>query len=245
MSSPSPNNRTHLLDSVLKKSVQLSLAGVTGFVMFVSLGMIFLLVPTEAIMGPVQRVFFFHVGSAIASYVIIGVLLISSALYLGLREAEWDELADGSAWVAFLYCTIVLFSGMIWGHSSWNTWWRWEPRLVSFLVLWLILGSYRILRWFSESHERQGVLCAVMGILSAVNVPIVVFSIRLLSENEQLHPQVVARGGLRDLPYSGLCLGMSTFGFICLGVWLSLLFFQQRNLERRLRTLLMQTAVLS
>lgn len=216
--------------------VQIALAILSGAGVLLSLALIFLVVPNESVMGAVYRVIFFHVAAAISSYVVIAVLLVASVLYLALREPEWDELADGAAWVAFLYCTIVLLSGMVWGHSAWNTWWRWEPRLVSFLVLWFILGAYRVLRWFSAVHERQGVFCAVIGILSAVNVPIVVFSIRILAESEQLHPQVVARGGLRELPHSGITLGISVLALSCLGIWLSLLYFQQRNLERRVRT---------
>src|SRR5262245_31830311 len=64
---------------------------------FASMCCIFTLVPNEAVMGPVQRIFYFHVGAAIASYAAIAILLFSSALYLADRSRGWDELADASA----------------------------------------------------------------------------------------------------------------------------------------------------
>ena len=234
---PTPIVSGRALDWSRNCWVQGTFAAATGAGIFASLYCVFRVVPTEAVMGPIQRIFYFHVGAAIASYFVIAGVLFGSALYLSTRNVELDELADSAASVALLLATIVLFSGMIWGHSSWNTWWRWEPRLVSFLVLWLILGSYRILRWFSVGHERERVFAAVMGILSAVNVPIVIYSIRLLSDREQLHPQVVAGGGLRDLPYAGETLALTTVSLIFLSFWLCLLAKHQRNLEHRVRTL--------
>ena len=86
------------------------LAALSGAGILVSLICIFTVVAGEAVMGPVQRIFYFHVGAALASYLIIGVLLFTSALYLADRDRQWDELADASAWVAFLLTTIVLAS---------------------------------------------------------------------------------------------------------------------------------------
>src|SRR5262245_20387252 len=83
---------------------------------------IFLVVPNERIMGPVQRIFYFHVGSAIACYCAFGVVLIASMAFLGTRKAVYDIVQQAAGEVAFVFCTIVLLSGMIWGHSAWNTW---------------------------------------------------------------------------------------------------------------------------
>ena len=86
---------------------------------------------------------------------------------------------------------------MIWGHSAWNTWFSWEPRLVTFLLLWLLLLAYNILRVFADD-EKVATHAAVLGIISAVNVPIVIYSIRLLPNISQLHPIVVEKQGLKD-----------------------------------------------
>lgn len=216
-------------------TAQRLLAVLSGVLITVSLFLVFIVAPNEAVMGAVQRIFYFHVAAAISSYLLMLVLLFASSMYLMSRDADLDALAESAAGVALMLCTVVLFSGMIWGHSAWNTWWRWEPRLVSFLVLWLILIAYQILRWFSEGNERERSYAAVVGIVAAVNVPIVIFSIKILSAREQLHPQVVARGGLSELPNAGLILGISSVAMAAFSIWLTSLLFHQRNLELRVR----------
>lgn len=168
--------------------------------------MVFLVVPNEKVMGAVQRIFYFHVGAAMSSYLMIALLLLGSIMFLATRKPSWDFFSASAAGVAFALCTIVLLSGMIWGQSAWNTWWRWEPRLVTFLVLWLILLSYVTFRNFLKGEPKCGGISAVLGILSAVFVPIVVFSIKLLDQSEQLHPEVVANQGLKDPRFTAALL---------------------------------------
>ena len=163
--------------------------------------LVFMVVPDEQVMGAVQRIFYFHVGSAMACYSMIGVLFLASVMYLNSKKPQWDAVAESAAAVGFTFCTVVLVTGMIWGHSAWNVWWRWEPRLVSFLVLWFVMFSYVLLRGFTENHPRKRNLAAALGIISAVNVPIVIFSIKLLDNTQQLHPEVVAKQGLRDISF--------------------------------------------
>lgn len=159
--------------------------------------LIFLVVPNERLMGPVQRIFYFHVASATSCYIAIGIVFVCSLMYLGTRNYKADLIAQAAGEVALLLCTIVLISGMIWGHSAWNTWFSWEPRLVSFLVLWLTLLAFNLLRAFGDP-QRLPQHSAVIGIISAINVPIVIYSIKLLPHLQQLHPEVVENRGLKD-----------------------------------------------
>ncbi|MCB9029443.1 MAG: cytochrome c biogenesis protein CcsA [Deltaproteobacteria bacterium] len=159
--------------------------------------LVFLVVPNEKVMGPVQRIFYFHVGAAMATYFAIGVILLSSLAYLATRKKFMDQLLTSATEVAFAFCCIVMITGMIWGNAAWNTPFRWEPRLVSFLVLLLILLGMLLLRAFGDK-EKVAIHSAVLGIISAINVPIVVFSIKLLPKATQIHPQVVQDRGLRD-----------------------------------------------
>lgn len=194
------------------------------------------LAPAERIMGAVQRVFYFHVGAAAACYVMVGVLFLGSIGYLLRHAQSFDLLAQAAAGVALLMASIVLSTGMIWGHAAWNTWWRWEPRLVSFLVLWLILCSYYVLRLYTYRDEKQAVYAAVLGVLSAINVPIVVFSIKLLDHAEQLHPQVVGRQGLTLAGYQqGLLLGI--LAMLALSVLLLIIRLRSLTLEEKVREL--------
>lgn len=159
--------------------------------------LVFLVVPNERVMGPVQRIFYFHVGSAIACYCAFGVVLVAGLTYLATRDMRADVVSQAAGEVGFVFCTIVMVTGMIWGHAAWNTWFRWEPRLVTFLLLWLIFLSFNVLRMFGDP-KKIAVHTAVLGILGAVTVPLVVFSIKLLPQMAQLHPIVVENRGLKD-----------------------------------------------
>lgn len=208
---PSKLAKSRLLDCYL---AVVSLLAISG-----TLFLVFLVVPDERIMGPVQRIFYFHVGSAMATYVAIGLLLMGSVLFLVRRHESWDVLGEAAAAVGFVFASIVLATGMIWGHSAWNVWWRWEPRLISFLVLWMTLLGLVLLRKFAVEHPLQRNYCAIVGILSALNVPIVVYSVKLLAATEQLHPQVVANQGLKDPSYVYTLIG-AIIAVSLLAVWM-------------------------
>lgn len=179
---------------------------------------IFVVAPDERIMGAIQRIFYFHVSSAIAAYFMIAVLFLGSVGYLLTKSRELDMLAKAAASVGFLFCSIVMLTGMIWAQSAWNVWWRWEPRLVSFLVLWFMMFAYLMVRSFSGGHAREKNFAAVMGILAAVHVPIVVFSIKLLAQTQQLHPQVMEQSGLKDGRYVFAFL-VSLSAVLVMSVW--------------------------
>ncbi len=182
---------------------------VSGFLMLYEIYLVFMVVPNERLMGPVQRIFYFHVGAAMACYCAAAVILIGSLGYLALRDARFDILMQAASEVAFLFAAMVMSSGMIWGHAAWNTWFRWEPRLVTFLILLLIFLGLILLRVFGDKTKLPE-HCAVLGILGAITVPIVVFSIQLLPSMAQLHPQVVGNRGLRDpLFYEAMFVGMA------------------------------------
>lgn len=171
---------------------------------------IFMVVPNERVMGAVQRIFYFHVGSAIAAYCAFALVLIAALGFLSTRKLAFDVLLQAAGEVALVFCSIVLTSGMIWGHSAWNTWFRWEPRLVTFLLLWLLALALNILRMFGNKN-RVAAHCSVLGILGALTVPLVVFSIKLMPGLVQLHPVVVENRGLKDPSFvTGMFLGMGT-----------------------------------
>jgi heme exporter protein C len=210
-------------------------AAMTFVVVLYTLYYVFMVVPNERIMGAVQRIFYFHVGAAISCYLMIAVLFIGSVCYLTLKKGFWDRLAEAGGEVALLLCTIVLLSGMIWAKSAWNVWWRWEPRLVSFLILWLILIGYNLLRMLLKSEEKLPSFSAVLGIIAAVNVPIVIFSIRLLAPQEQLHPEVVANQGLKDPRFTSALL-LGNLSFCLLSLYFLLLRVRQAVLQQRVES---------
>jgi len=209
---------------------EIGLLAVTAIAVMFSLNLVFMVVPTERVMGAVQRIFYFHVGAAMACYALVAILFMTSVMYLISKKIVWDQFSIAAGGVATLFCSIVLFSGMIWGHSSWNTWWRWEPRLVSFLVLWLLLVSYVLMRALLKSEEKLQNFASIVGILVAIQIPIVIFSIRLLSPQEQLHPEVVGNQGLKDYRFV-VALISANLSFICLGLLLFLYRVRQEFLK--------------
>jgi heme exporter protein C len=176
--------------------------GVWLSLLFVELAtyMVFLVVPTEKVMGAIQRIFYFHVGSALACYLSFGVAFVASLAVLATRKKEWDSLNVAASEVGFMFCSVTLGSGMIWAKTAWNTWFRWEPRLVTFLLLWMIFAGFIILRRFGDENKLE-VHSAVVGIMGSLMVPIVWLSVYFLPQVAQLHPKVVEEGGLRDSSY--------------------------------------------
>ena len=183
-----------------------------------ALYMVFTVVPSEKVMGPVQRIFYFHVSSAIATYAMIAAVFLGSVFFLVSKKWQWDLVSQAAAEVGFAFCTIVLVTGSIWGHSAWNTWWRWEPRLVSFLVLWLMFFSYVVLHLYSANSEKLSAFRSVLGVIIALQVPIVVFSIKLLDHAQQLHPQVMASQGLKDGRYT-TAFSLTAVALIVCSLW--------------------------
>lgn len=145
--------------------------------------------PEEATMGPVQRIFYFHMPVAIGTFVSCMVVFIASIGYLWRREPWWDDLAHAAAIVAVLLCTVVLLTGSIWGKSAWGWWWTWSPRLTFSFVLWLLYIVYLVVRAFIESESRRAVVSAVYGLAAFLDVPLVYLSVRLMPE--YIHPKSI------------------------------------------------------
>jgi len=152
----------------------------------------FVIAPTEREMGDVQRIFYFHVASAWTAFLAFFVVFLASIAYLRTKTPRWDIVAASAAEIGIVFTTLTLISGSVWARSAWGTWWTWEPRLTTTLMLWLIYVSYLILREMVEEPDRRAAFAAVFGIIGFVDVPIVFMSIRWW---RTLHPQVVGSEG--------------------------------------------------
>ncbi len=148
--------------------------------------------PTEAQMGDIQRIFYFHAPAGITAFLAFMISGLFSALYLWKRSLRFDIIAHASAEVGLLLCTIVLVTGPLWAKPVWLTWWTWEARLTTTLVLWLIYVAYALVRRYTEGRDQQARFAAVLSIIGALNVPIVYKSI---SWWRGLHPVVLTPSG--------------------------------------------------
>jgi heme exporter protein C len=144
--------------------------------------------PTEATMGPVQKLFYLHMPSAISTFLAALLCFIASIGYLTQRQSRWDDLAAAGAVGAVFFCSIVLATGMIWGHHAWGDWWTWSPRLTFSLVLWLLYVVYLVIRTSIESSQRRALVSAIYGVIAFLDVPLVYLSVRLMPD---IHPTSV------------------------------------------------------
>ncbi len=145
--------------------------------MLLAAGAIFLYAPTDALQGPVQRIFYLHVSSAIAAYGCFAVVLLGRIRYLWTESITADRLARAGALVGVIFTTVTLVMGMLWAKPIWGTFWTWDARLTSTLVLWIIYAGYLLVRRLAEPGRQAARFAAVVGIFGFIDVPVVHFSV--------------------------------------------------------------------
>src|ERR1700675_2480316 len=145
--------------------------------MLVAAAAIFLYAPTDALQGPVQRIFYLHVSAAIAAYGCFAVVLVGGLIYLRNGSLVADRFARAGALVGLVFTTVSLVMGMLWAKPIWGTFWTWDARLTSTLVLWIIYAGYLLLRRLADPGRQVARFAAVVGIFGFVDVPIVYFSV--------------------------------------------------------------------
>lgn len=134
--------------------------------------------PPDRDMGDLQKIMYVHVPSAWMTMLAPLTVFVFAVKYLFTRREEDDLLAAASAEVAATFAGLTLMLGMIWARPTWGVWWTWDARLTSTLVLFLILAGYLALRAAVEDREQRATWSAAVGILGAINVPIVYMSVR-------------------------------------------------------------------
>jgi heme exporter protein C len=216
-----------------KKLMTESLAAMTGLAMVFSLYMIFVYVPTERVMGVVQRIFYVHVPLAWVSFLAFFIVFAASIAYLSKRDRRWDALAASSAEIGIVFCSLVLITGPIWAKKAWNTWWTWDPRLTTTLVLWFIYVAYLMLRSFSADEDRGSRIAAVFGIVGFIDVPIVYTAIHW---GRTIHPALFTaqESGLAPPMMATLMVSVLTFTLLycCLLIQRFSLFRLREEVDR-------------
>ncbi|MCS5609918.1 MAG: cytochrome c biogenesis protein [Candidatus Poribacteria bacterium] len=167
-------------------------ASFTPFVGFLGAGglfwaiyLVFGYAVVEETMLEVQKIFYFHVSSAFVAFTAYAFTCVCSIIYLIRKNDKFDALASASAELGLVFCTVVLVTGPIWARSAWGTWWNWEARLTSSLILWLMYIGYFILRAMLDVDLRK-TYSSVLGVVAFLNVPIVYYSVEIWQD--RLHP---------------------------------------------------------
>ena len=201
-------------------TVNAILGWITAVLMVLSLYAVFIYAPIERTQGAPQKIFYFHVPLAWDAYVAFFCTLVGSVAYLRTAKPKWDMLAYSSAEVGVVFTSLVLISGSIWGKTIWGTWWAWDARLTSTLVMWFIYVAYLMLRSsIGRTTVRAARYGAVLGIVGFIDVPIVHMSVTWW---RTLHPQpTIANPAGPTLPASMLAaFFLCLVTFTVLFVWL-------------------------
>jgi len=147
--------------------------------------------PTELVMGNVQRLFYFHIGTAWTALIGFLFTAVLSVIYLVTKDLKWDRYQVAAIEVSLVFFLITIVLGSIWARPAWNTWWTWDPRLTTAAITELIYIAYFMLRQGIDDPDRRARFGAVYALIGGVSAPITFFAIRLF---RTIHP-VVIRGG--------------------------------------------------
>jgi heme exporter protein C len=147
--------------------------------------------PEEAVMGQVQRVFYFHVATAWTALLGFIAAGVAGVAYLATKDEKWDIVEIAAIEISLVFFLITIVLGSIWARPIWNTWWTWDPRLTTAAVTELIYIAYFMLRQGIEDPGRRARFGAVYTIIGAVSAPITFFAIRLF---RTIHPVVIGGG---------------------------------------------------
>jgi heme exporter protein C len=144
--------------------------------------------PTELVMGDVQRVFYFHIGTAWTALLGFILAAVFSVIFLINRDLKWDRYQVAAIEVSLVFFLITIVLGSIWARPAWNTWWTWDPRLTTAAVTELIYIAYFMLRQGIDDPDRRARFGAVYALVGGLSAPITFFAIRLF---RTIHPVVV------------------------------------------------------
>ncbi len=200
-------------------------AKVLGIAAFIAIGVglyfAFIYAPTEATMGSIQRIFYFHMGSNAAALTSILIAAGAAALFLKTGNLKYDRLSYSGMELGVLFGAISLATGMIWARPVWNTWWTWEARLTSFLILWLVYVGYLMLRMSARDDVTIARIAAVFTFIGAVDVPFIIMAPRLW---KGLHPVLFGTDAGGEFTFN-MTQPMVISLFVCIIAMLLLYFY--------------------
>ena len=156
----------------------------------------FFLAPVDAVQGNAYRIIFIHVPAAWISMVLYLALAFWAAIGWAFKARMASMLARASAPTGAMFTVLALWSGALWGKPTWGTWWVWDARLTSYLILlFLYLGYIALVEAIDDTRraDQAGALLAVVG---AVNVPIIYYSVRWWNTLHQ-GATISASGGVK------------------------------------------------
>ena len=169
--------------------------------------------PLESTMGFVQKIFYFHVPSAFMTFLGAFVSAFGAIWYLANGSPRGDRLAVAGAELTVLFGLCVLVTGPLWARKAWGTYWRWDVRLTTSLLLWMIFLAYLFARRYGGAGAKR--LSAGLAVFGAADVPLIYISVSIW---RSIHPKTTVVStlgpGMRG-PF-WFCVGTFLFLFLVL-----------------------------
>lgn len=210
-------------------------AGFVGILVLVDLYLALIWSPPEKTMGNLVRILYFHVSSAWIAFLAIGVTFVFVIAYLFTRNLRFDRIAVSSAELGLFYTSITLVTGSLWARPIWNTWWTWDPRLTTTLILWFLYLGYLLLRGTIEGLDRRARISGIYAIIASLDVPIIHMSVTWWNS---IHPNVINETGFNMPGEMVIALMFGFFTFFC--IYLLLMFLRVRLETQRMRVYMLR-----
>ncbi|HSD71243.1 MAG TPA: cytochrome c biogenesis protein CcsA [Thermoanaerobaculia bacterium] len=194
--------------------------------------------PAKGFLGESSRIVFFHVPAAWTAALAFLVAAAYSLAYLVRRNPRSDRVAEASVRLGLLFAILTLITGSLFAKIMWGSYWNWDPRESSYLLLVFLYGAYLFLRAAIDDPERRARIGAAYALFAAVLMPFLVFVAPRITQS--LHPQTVINPQgriLMDTPTRAVFFG-GLIGFTGIFLWLLQLetrLAAQRDAQRRPR----------
>ena len=212
------------------------LCGIAAVLLSWNLYKVFMIEPDELNQGAIYRIIYIHVPSALTCATGFFVSFGASVGYLWKKDLRYDAVAASVTEVAWVFATIVLVTGSIWGRIAWGIWWAWDPRITSYFVCWLIYTGYLMLRRAIDEPTTRARLSAVLSIFGAVDILIVWKSIEWW-RTQHPGPVLEIRGGGGMAPGMESPLWWNFLALLMLATVLVLLRMRQQDMQREIDSL--------
>lgn len=183
-----------------------------------------------------QKIFYFHVPVAIASFAIFFFTAYFGVRFLMTRDRSYDTKARIATEVTLIFTLLTMLTGDLWTRWAWGVWWTWEPRLTTYLIMLLLVIGYFVLRASVEDEEKRAVYASAFGIIAFLDAPISFAITRIVPAGSEAHPVVIGvPGGLDGSQLAAFLIAM--FGMIAFGFVVYQLRAREESVKERIEAL--------
>lgn len=188
--------------------------------------------PADYQQGESVRIMYVHVPAAWMATMVYGAMALGSASFLIWRHPLGDVAAQASAPIGAAFTFLTLVTGSLWGKPMWGTWWEWDARMTSVLVLFFLYIGYIALAQSLDNQERSKKTLAVLVLIGVVNLPIIKFSVEWWNTLHQPASIIRAGGPSVDdsmlLPLLLMIAAFMVFYLLVLGMRMRALLTEQK-----------------